>query len=143
MNETILFGIYIAATAAGIYLLILTKRNLDAKISETKDIKETYKGILIIVASFVLASVVLIYRGETEPLGRIAFLVVIIPALAILIGYWLSGLRWAGKIGEQRIKQQTVREEEVASKIKLLNERARGIENKAEKIEWILRKVSD
>ncbi len=137
------FWIYIAAIVAGIYLLILTKRNLDAKISETKDIKETYKGILVIVASFVLASIVLTYRGETFELGRISFFVVIIPALAVIIYYWLSGLRWTGKIGEERVKQQTAKEEEVTSRIKLLNERARGLENKLEKIEWILRKVSD
>ena len=137
------FWIYMAAIAASIYLLILTKRNLDAKIAETKDIKETYKGILIIVSSFVLASIVLVYRGEMNELGRIAFLVGIIPALAVMIYYWLSGLQWTGKIGELRIKQQIVKEEEITSRIKMLNERARGFENKLERIEWILRKVSD
>lgn len=137
------FWIYITAIVAGIYLLILTKRNLDAKISETKDIKETYKGILIIVASFVLSLLVLRYRGETFELGRISFFVVIIPALAVIIYYWLRGLQWTGKIGEQRVKQQAVKEEEITSRIKLLNERARGIDGKLEKIEWILRKVSD
>lgn len=133
--------LYVPAIAAGIYLIILTKRYLDAKMSETKE--ETYSGVLILVASLVLAMLALRYGDETDSAVQILFFVFILPLLAMIINYWFRGLSWANKVGEQRIKQQTVREEEITSKIKLLNERARGIENKLEKIEWILKKVSD
>lgn len=139
----ITFWLHVAVILAGVFLLILTKRHLDAKTAETADTKGTNKGIIILVVSVVLAFSVLSFGDATETLTRIAFLLLIVPALAIIIDYWFSGLRWVNKVAEQRIKQYTVREEEITAKIQLLNERARRIENKAEKVEWMLKKVSD
>ncbi len=138
-----LLWLYISGIAAGVYLLILAKQHLDAKMSGTKDTEETYAGIIILVVSLILAFSVEGFRGVSGPLEIITVLALILPALVIIIDYWFSGLQWAREIAEQRIKQYTAREEEIAAKIEQLNERARRIENKAEKVEWIVRKVSD
>ncbi len=116
--------------------------------------------IPLIVASLVLAIILasnlgIIYGTTNEfvivPLGikinafwfYVLFWVLIVSAVAIIIDYLLSGLRWVSRIAEQKIKQQTLREDEVKAKIELLNERSRIIENKVDKIDGILRKVSD
>ncbi len=116
--------------------------------------------IPLIVASLVLAIILasnlgIIYGNTNEfvivPLGikinafwfYVLFWVLIVSAVAIIIDYLLSGLQWVSRIAEQKIKQQTMREDEVKAKIELLNERSRIIENKIDKIDGILRKVSD
>ncbi len=87
--------LYVPAVAAGIYLMILTKRYLDTERSETTDTKETYSGVLILVVSFVLEILALRYGDETDPAVKILSLVFILPVLAIMINYWFSGLQWA------------------------------------------------
>ncbi len=116
--------------------------------------------IPLIVASLVLAIILasnlgIIYGNTNEfvivPLGikinafwfYILFWVLIVSAVAIIIDYLFSGLQWVSRIAEQKIKQQTLREDEVKAKIDLLNERSRIIETKIDKIDGILRKVSD
>ncbi|MDD5616748.1 MAG: hypothetical protein PHH85_11155 [Candidatus Methanoperedens sp.] len=116
--------------------------------------------IPLIVASLVLAIILasnsgIIYGNSNEfvivPLGikinafwfYVLFWVLIVSAVAIIIDYLLSGLQWVSRIAEQKIKQQTLREDEVKAKIEMLNERSRIIENKIDKIDGILRKVSD
>ena len=116
--------------------------------------------IPLIVASLVLAIILasnsgIIYGNTHEfvivPLGikinafwfYILFLVLIISAVAIVIDYLLIGLQWMSRIEEQKIKQQTLKEDEVKAMIELLNERSRIIEKKIDKIGGILRKVSD
>lgn len=116
--------------------------------------------IPLIVASLVLAIILasnlgIIYGNTNEfvivPLGikinafwfYVLFWVLIVSAVAIIIDYLLSGLQWVSRIAEQKVKQQTLREDEVKAKIELLNERSRIIENKIDKIDGILRKVSD
>ena len=128
----------ISGIVAGIYLLILTKQYLDAKMSGTK---ELYSGMIILVVSLIL--LFLVQGFISGPLGIISVLALILPAVVIIIDYWFSGLQWVREICEQRIKQYTAREEKIAAKIEQLNERARRIENKAEKVEWIVKKVSD
>lgn len=116
--------------------------------------------IPLIVASLVLAIILasnlgIIYGNTNEfvivPLGikinafwfYVLFWVLIVSAVAIIIDYLLSGLQWVSRIAEQKVKQQTLREDEVKAKIEMLNERSRIIENKIDKIDGILRKVSD
>lgn len=116
--------------------------------------------IPLIVASLVLAIILasnlgIIYGNTNEfvivPLGikinalwfYVLFWVLIVSTVAIIIDYLLSGLQWVSRIAEQKIKQQTLREDEVKAKIELLNERSSIIENKIDKIDGILRKVSD
>ncbi|MFZ3383954.1 MAG: hypothetical protein WA144_08515 [Candidatus Methanoperedens sp.] len=116
--------------------------------------------IQLIVASLVLAIILasnsgIIYGNTHEfvivPLGikinafwfYVLFLVLIVSALAIIIDYFLSGLQWVSRTAEQKIKQQTLREDEVKARIELLIERSRIIEKKIDKIGGILRKVSD
>ena len=116
--------------------------------------------IPLIVASLVLAIILasnsgIIYGNTNEfvivPLGikinvlwfYVLFWVLIVSAVAIIIDYLLSGLRWVSRIVEQKTKQQTSRDDEIKAKIELLNERSRIIENKIDKIDGILRKVSD
>ena len=139
--EISLIWLDISGIAAGVYLLILAKQYLDAKMSESKDTQELYSGIIILVVSLILSLSVSDFISG--PFGTIAVLALILPALVIIIDYWFSGLQWVREIAEQRIKQYTAREEGIAAKIEQLNERARRIENKAEKVEWIVRKVSD
>lgn len=139
--EMSLLWLNISGIAAGVYLLILTKKYLDARMSKAKDTEETYTGIIILVVSLILLSLMMKY--STSDLGIIMFLALILPALLIIMDYWSSGLKWAREMTEQYIKQSTVREEEIAAKIEQLNELARRMENKAEKVERIVRKVSD
>ena len=114
----------------------------------------------LIVASLILAIIMafnigIIYGNTNEfviiPLGfkinafwfYILILVLIVSALAIIIDYLLSGLQWVSRITEQKVKQQPLRGDEVKAQIELLNDRSRIIENKIDKIDEILRKVSD
>ncbi len=139
--EISLLWLHIPGIAAGIYLLILAKQYLDAKKSKAKDTEETYTGIIILVVSLILTLSMLSY--SSGQLGIIMNLALILPAFVIIMDYWSSGLQWAREMTEQCIKQSTAREEEIAAKIEQLNELARRIENKAEKVEWIVKKVSD
>ncbi|NJD76266.1 MAG: hypothetical protein FIB08_04115 [Candidatus Methanoperedens sp.] len=139
--EISLLWLSVSGIAAGVYLLILAKQYLDAKMSKTKDTEEKYTGIIILVVSLILA--LLMPSSNTGQLGTITSLTLILPALIIIMDYWSSGLQWAREMTEQYVKQSTAREEEIASRIEQLNELARRIENKAEKLEWIVRKVSD
>lgn len=139
--EISLLWLQIPGIAAGIYLLILAKQYLDAKISKTKDTEDTYTGIIILVVSLILA--LSTSSTASGQLGIIMILALILPAFVIIMDYWSSGLQWMREMTEQFIKQSTAREDEIAAKIGQLNELARRIENKAEKVEWIVRKVSD
>lgn len=95
-------------------------------------------GIPIAIAAIVLAIVVLGSLGIE--IGPLLYLVLLITAGAIIID---AISKFANRLVDALAKRQAVSNEEVNAKIELMMQRMQVIENKVDKINTILEKVSE
>ncbi len=100
-------------------------------------------GIIIAITAIIIALFVLPWYGLEKVglfLGPFLYLVFLITAGAIIID---SIIKFANKLVDALAKRQAVSNEEINAKIELVMQRMQVIENKVDKINAILEKVSE